>query len=69
MSIDGYAFCLGIDLLEEFYADCADLRNSIRLVAYLIRGAIFRPEYGRGPQDICSLGELIDTLRYSKTLI
>jgi hypothetical protein len=60
MSIDGYAFSLGVDLLKESYAARAELQNSIRSVAYLIRGAIFRPEYGKGSQDICSLGELID---------
>lgn len=63
--IDGYAFCLGVDLLKEFYEAPADLQSLIRSVIYLIRGAIFRPNYvmvrsGRISQDICPLGELVD---------
>jgi hypothetical protein len=63
--IDGYAFCLGVDLLKGFYEAHADLRSLIRSVTYLIRGAIFRPNYvvsepGSASQGICLLGELID---------
>jgi tetratricopeptide (TPR) repeat protein len=63
--IDGYAFCLGVDSLRGFYEARIDLQSMIRSVTYLIRGAIFRPNYrvsgsGRVSQDICSLGELID---------
>ncbi|KAH8723272.1 heterokaryon incompatibility protein-domain-containing protein, partial [Phaeosphaeriaceae sp. PMI808] len=76
--IDGYAFCLGVDSLMEFYKVPRDLQGSIRSVTYLIRGAIFRPNYiasgpGKVSQDVCSLGELIDmyhthkaTLRHDK---
>ena len=63
--IDGYAFCLGVDSLKGFYEKRADLQILIRSVTYLIRGAMFRPNYrvsgsGRVSQDVCSLGELID---------
>ena len=63
--IDGYAFCLGVDSMEELYQAPVDLQGLIRSVTYLIRGAIFRPNYtiskfGRVSLDICSLGELID---------
>jgi hypothetical protein len=63
--IDGYAFCLGVDSLNEFYEAHVELQSLIRSVTYLIRGTIFRPNYvvsgpGRASQDICSLGELID---------
>lgn len=57
--IDGYAFCLGVDLLKGFYVAQADLQSLIRSVTYLIKGAIFRSK-SRASQDICSLGELID---------
>src|SRR4051812_26581718 len=51
--------------LKVLYEARADLQRLIRSVTYLIRGAIFRPNYvisrsGRVTQDICSLGELID---------
>ncbi len=63
--IDGYAFCLGVDSLKGSYEARTDLPSLIRSVTYLIRGAIFRPNYkisrsGRVSQDICPLGELID---------
>jgi hypothetical protein len=63
--IDGYAFCLGIDSLKEFYEARAELQSLIRSVTYLIKGAIFRPNYvmsrtGGVPQAICTLGELTD---------
>ena len=76
--IDGYAFCLGVDSLNRFYEVPVDLQSSIHSVTYLIRGAIFRPNYresglGRVSQDVCSLGELMDmyhtheaTLRHDK---
>jgi hypothetical protein len=78
MEIDGFAFCLGVDLLKVFYKDLPDLQGLIRSVTYLIRGAIFRPKYatsrsGTASLDICPLGELIDmyhtheaTLRHDK---
>jgi hypothetical protein len=65
MEIDGYAFCLGVDLLKRYYEARPDLQSLIRSVTYLIKGAIFRPKYatsgsGRSSLDICPLGELID---------
>ena len=63
--IDGYAFCLGLELLEGFHGTRSDLQGPTRPVTYLIRGAIFRSKYvssrlGRVSLDICPLGELID---------
>jgi ankyrin repeat protein len=63
--IDGYAFCLGVDLFEGFNKARVDLQSLARSVTYLIRGAIFRPDFsmsrsGRYSLDICPLGELID---------
>jgi ankyrin repeat protein len=63
--IDGYAFCLGLDSLKEFYESRVELQSLIQSVTYLIRGAIFRRNYvlgrtGRVPQAICTLGELVD---------
>jgi hypothetical protein len=65
VEIDGYAFCLGVDLLKRYYKARPDLQSLIRLVTYLMKGAIFRPKYassrsGRSSLDICPLGELID---------
>jgi hypothetical protein len=62
--IDGYAFCLGVDLLKNFYEACPDLQGLILTVTYLIREAIFRTGYSMGSSgrslDICLLGELMD---------
>ncbi|WAO95272.1 Hypothetical protein NCS54_01288500 [Fusarium falciforme] len=63
--IDGYAFCSGLSALNLSYETHPDLRPLIRSVAYLIRGAAFRPRcatsrLGRFSLDICSLGELVD---------
>jgi len=63
--IDGYAFCLGLDSLKEFYESRVELQCLIQSVTYLIRGAIFRRNYVLGrtggvPQAICTLGELVD---------
>src|SRR5215216_5740368 len=63
--IDGYAFCLGLELLMGFYETREDLQGRIRSITYLIRGAIFRPKYatrrsGMDSLGICPLGELID---------
>lgn len=68
MEIDGYAFCSGLSALNLSYETCPDLQDLIRSVAYLIRGAIFRPrsetdETGRPggfSLDIRPLGELMD---------
>ncbi|EGO56084.1 hypothetical protein NEUTE1DRAFT_110659 [Neurospora tetrasperma FGSC 2508] len=64
--VDGYAFCLGLNALNLFDELRADLRARILSVAYLIRGAIFRPNYATTCQtdnfslDIRPLGELIE---------
>jgi ankyrin repeat protein len=63
--IDGYAFSLGVDLLQDCYKARPDLQGLIRSVTYLIRGAIFRTGHsmgssGRFSLDICPLGELMD---------
>ena len=63
--IDGYAFCLGINSLKAYYKARLDLHSLVCPVIYLIRGAIFRPDYsmgrsGRSTLDICPLGELVD---------
>jgi hypothetical protein len=66
MEIDGYAFCLGVELLKRYYEARPDLQGLIQSVTYLIKGAIFRPKYatsrsgGSSSLDICPLGELID---------
>lgn len=64
-TIDGYAFCLGLQSLQLSYDALPDLRNRIRSVTYLIRGSIFRPKYVTSPSGgvslgIRPLGELID---------
>ncbi|KAF2175471.1 HET-domain-containing protein, partial [Zopfia rhizophila CBS 207.26] len=66
--IDGYAFCLGVDSFKGFNKARVDLQSLVRSVTYLIRGAIFRPDFsmsgsGRSSLDICPLGELIDMYR------
>ncbi|KAF1965285.1 HET-domain-containing protein, partial [Bimuria novae-zelandiae CBS 107.79] len=63
--IDGYAFCLGLELLKGFFETRKDLHGLIHSITYLIRGAIFRPKYatsrsGTNSLNICPLGELID---------
>jgi hypothetical protein len=72
--IDGYAFCLGIDSLEEFCEVPADLQSLIRSVTYLIRGAIFRPnpvisKTIEFPKAICTLGELVDMYHNRKATL
>ena len=76
--INRCAFYLGVDLLEGFYKASVDLQRLIYLVIYLIKGAIFQPNYaisslGRISLDICLLSKLIDiyytykaTKRYNK---
>ncbi|EEU35470.1 uncharacterized protein NECHADRAFT_86213 [Fusarium vanettenii 77-13-4] len=65
IEIDGYAFCSGLSVLNLSYEAHPSLQPLIRSVAYLIRGAAFRPRCatnrsGRFSLDICSLGELVD---------
>jgi hypothetical protein len=63
--IDGYAFCLGLELFKDFYEEYPELQGPIHSVTYLIRGAIFRLKYatstsGRLSLAICPLSELMD---------
>jgi hypothetical protein len=68
IEINGYAFYLGIDLLKEFFRARAELQSLIRLVTYLIKGAIFKTR--RLPKAIGTLGELIDIYyNYEATLL
>lgn len=64
-NIDGYAFCLGLNSLMDFFKVRPELQGLIGSVAYLIRGAIFRPNHvtsmtSGSSLGICPLGELID---------
>ena len=52
--IDGYAFCLGLAVLQR------NLEESMCQITYLIRGAIFRSRHMLEKQDGISLGELAD---------
>ncbi|KAF4620185.1 hypothetical protein G7Y89_g14636 [Cudoniella acicularis] len=57
--IDGYAFCLGLEIFKTV------LKDSKYLITFLIRGAIFRSrqismKQGRLSLEICPLGELFD---------
>ncbi|KAL6875837.1 HET domain-containing protein [Trichoderma longibrachiatum] len=61
MSIDGYAFCLGLPSLLPY----EDIPSHIRSVTYLMRGSIFRPKYsinssGAISLDVRPLGGLVD---------
>lgn len=61
-AIDGYAFYLGLQSLEQ---SLPKFQNPIHPITYLIKGSIFRPKYATSPSGvvslgICSLGELID---------
>ncbi|KAK3949482.1 hypothetical protein QBC32DRAFT_266659 [Pseudoneurospora amorphoporcata] len=63
--VDGFAFCSGLKALNLSNELPADLRARILSVAYLIRGAIFRPKYATSQSDnfslnIRPLGELIE---------
>lgn len=65
MKIDGYAFCLGLDLFMDFYKARPDLQGLVGSVTFLIRGSIFRPNYATSMSSgrslhICPLSELID---------
>jgi tetratricopeptide (TPR) repeat protein len=58
--MNGYAFSLGFNNLENSYTTHSDLRSLIRSATYLIRSAIFRPRYTAIRSGRASLGELID---------
>ncbi|PIG87823.1 hypothetical protein AARAC_011885, partial [Aspergillus arachidicola] len=53
--IKGHIFCDGLSRLRL----SSDLLSRIGPVAYLIRGALYRPEYELGSRGFISLGELI----------
>ncbi|KAL8347259.1 hypothetical protein RB601_003225 [Gaeumannomyces tritici] len=66
VEIDGHAFCSGMDALKP-YQSSQELSSLIRSVAYLVRGASFRPrfEHGLASSQGFSLGirplsELVD---------
>ncbi|KLU93047.1 hypothetical protein MAPG_11963, partial [Magnaporthiopsis poae ATCC 64411] len=64
VEIDGYAFCSGMDALKP-YQSSPELSSLTRSVAYLIRGASFRPRSENGPAgrfslNIRPLSELVD---------
>lgn len=59
--IDGYAFCLGVEELMRFYNVPPDLQSLIYSIAYLIRGAIFRPKgLDWVSHEVSPLSELVD---------
>jgi ankyrin repeat protein len=63
--LDGFVFCLGIDCLAVSYHTHPHIQNLVYSSSYLIREAIFRPEYslgssGRNFLSICPLGALVD---------
>ncbi|KAB8201325.1 heterokaryon incompatibility protein-domain-containing protein [Aspergillus parasiticus] len=53
--INGHIFCEGLSILRRFL----DLPSTIGPVAYLIRGALYRPKYELGSRGYISMGELI----------
>ncbi|CAG9948970.1 unnamed protein product, partial [Clonostachys rosea f. rosea IK726] len=67
--IDGFAFCSGLNALEISYGTNQSLGDIIPTIAYLIRGAVFRPRYEepetsqveRFALNIRPLSQLVDT--------
>ncbi|KAE8386812.1 heterokaryon incompatibility protein-domain-containing protein [Aspergillus alliaceus] len=60
IKMNGYTFSSGLKGLNLLYKINPGLESLIRSITYLIRGAIFRPEYMTYPRGTLSLGELID---------
>ncbi|KAB8228791.1 HET domain-containing protein [Aspergillus alliaceus] len=60
IKMNGYTFSSGLKGLNLLYKIDPGLESLIRSITYLIRGAIFRPEYMTYPRGTLSLGELID---------
>jgi hypothetical protein len=63
--IDGHAFCLGVDDMINACDAHPALQSRILSVTYLVRGAIFRPDYSlerssRSTLNISPLSELVD---------
>ncbi|KAM0169103.1 hypothetical protein ACHAPF_010289 [Botrytis cinerea] len=67
--INGYTFCSGIGKLRFLNKDYLDLQSLVRPTIYLIRGAIFRPEYTFDLLSDISLGELMDMYHSHKATI
>ncbi|ETS74808.1 hypothetical protein PFICI_13292 [Pestalotiopsis fici W106-1] len=64
--MDGCAFAIAINLLHQL-PETTDgnetLQNTIRSIAYLIKGSIFRLPYkgpGAAAEGVCTFGELVD---------
>lgn len=63
--MDGYAFGIAASLLklEESQEGWQPLQNTVRSIAYLMQGSVFRPPYkalSTASEGICSFGELVD---------
>ncbi|EMR87688.1 putative het domain protein [Botrytis cinerea BcDW1] len=67
--INGYTFCSGIGKLRFLDEDYLGLQSLVRPTIYLIRGAIFRPEYTFDLLSDISLGELMDMYHSHKATI
>ncbi|KAM0175400.1 hypothetical protein ACHAPC_009643 [Botrytis cinerea] len=67
--INGYTFCSGIGKLRFLDEDHLGLQSLVRPTIYLIRGAIFRPEYTFDLLSDISLGELMDMYHSHKATI
>ncbi|KAF3012863.1 hypothetical protein E8E14_010992 [Neopestalotiopsis sp. 37M] len=70
-AINGYAFGLAVDLMESAFSARHDLRSlhrTIRSVAYLMQGSIFRSAFshGVGSEGVCPFGELVDMFHSRK---
>jgi hypothetical protein len=69
MEINGHAFCSGLIGLNISESNHPGLQGVVRSVAYLIRGAIFRPKRGVVSAGRVSLGELIDMYHNRKATV
>ncbi|KAK6591799.1 HET domain protein [Botrytis cinerea] len=67
--INGYTFCSGIGKLRFLDENYLNLQSLVRPTIYLIRGAIFRPEYTFDLLSDISLGELMDMYHSHKATI
>ncbi|KAK3377049.1 heterokaryon incompatibility protein-domain-containing protein [Lasiosphaeria ovina] len=75
--IDGYAFCSGLSALSLSYEKRPHLQGLIPPIAYLIRGAVFRPKYegdeisrqDRFSLNIRPLCELVDMYHTHKATV
>jgi tetratricopeptide (TPR) repeat protein len=67
--ISGHAFCLGLNGLKIPGSNNPGLQGIIRSMAYLIRGAIFRPKHAVSTAGGASLGELLDMYHNRKATV